>query len=168
MDKEKLEALARAIQLEIDGRKFYLEAARKSGNDVGKRMFQYLADQELEHQTRIKGVYERLEKGEEWPVGIVSFPHADAKTVFGSEARAKMSGAEGDKEAVELALGLEDKSYDYYNELTRKAQGLFEKRFFAALSLEERGHYLMLLDALEYLTDPSGWAQRHEHTLLEG
>jgi len=168
MDKAKLEALSRAIQLEIDGRKFCLEAAGKSKNEFGQKMFRYLADQELQHQQRIKELYERLERGEEWPGGLVSAPPVDLKAVFSRAAQAAISGAESDQEAIQVALELEDQSYTYYDELARKAAGLFEKRFFAALCYEERGHYLLLLDSLDYLSDPSGWAERHERAMLDG
>jgi rubrerythrin len=167
MDKAKLEALGKAIELEIEGRKFYLQAAGNSKNEFGKRMFHYLADQELHHQQRIKEVYERLERGEEWPGGLVLVPWPEPEAIFGRQARARLSGAEGDKEAVGIALELEEKSYAYYDGLARGAAGLFEKRFFAALSYEERGHYLMLLDSLDYLSDPSGWLERKEKVLLD-
>ena len=98
----------------------------------------------------------------------MAVPLADQEAVFGSRAKGKISGAEGDKEAIQLALELEEKSYDYYDGLARKAAGLFERRFFAALSYEERGHYLILLDSLDYLTDPSGWLERKEKILLDG
>lgn len=168
MDKAKLEALSRAMELEIDGRKFYLNAAAKSANEASRKLFEYLADQELHHQTRIKEIYGRLERGEEWPKAAVTLPKVPYESIFSGASQAKVSGAEGDMEAIKLALELEDKSYDYYNELARKAAGLFERRFFAALCYEERGHYLMLLDSLDFLTDPAGWYARHEKGLLEG
>jgi rubrerythrin len=167
MDKMKLEALSRAIELEMEGRKFYLEAAAKSQNDFGKQMFQYLADQELRHQERIKAVYETLERGGEWPSLLLAMPAPETGAIFGRQARQKVTPSQTDKEAVQVALELEEKSYDYYNELARQAAGLFEKRFFVALSYEERGHYLVLLDALDYLSDPSGWLERHEKAQLD-
>jgi len=169
MDKAKMEALSRAMELEIDGRKFYLEAAGKSQNEVGKKMFHYLADQELHHQSRIKEIYERLERGQEWPKGVLSIPpQVPYESIFSQAAQTTIKGAEGDKQAIELALKMEDQSYSYYDELSKKAAGLFERRFFAALCFEERGHYLMLLDSLDYLSDPAGWYSRHEHQQLEG
>jgi rubrerythrin len=168
MDKAMLEALARAMELEVDGRKFYLEAAGNSKNEFGKKMFDYLADQELQHQRRIKEIYERLQKGQPWPSLATALPTGGHEAVFGAAAKGQVSGADDDKKAVQVALGLEDKSYDYYNDLSRKAADLGVKRFFAALCYEERGHYLMLLDSLDYLSDPAGWYSRHEHQLLDG
>ena len=34
--------------------------------------------------------------------------------------------------------------------------------------LEERGHYLALVDYREYLIDPAGWFRKAEHHSLDG
>jgi len=43
-----------AIQLEIDGRDFFLKAVEMSHNKLGKKMFQKLADDERRHLTDFK------------------------------------------------------------------------------------------------------------------
>ena len=43
-----LEALQIAIQMEIDGKEFYLKASRESSNELGKKLLQALAGEEDE------------------------------------------------------------------------------------------------------------------------
>jgi len=164
--KERLAALTRAIELEVEGRRFYLDAAGRSQNEFGKSVFNFLAAQELKHQEKIKDIYNRVEKDGQWPTMFI--PAHVEQPVFTPQAAKEISGAEGEREAIKTAMGLEDDSINYYDGLSRKAQEHFEKKFFAALSLEERGHYLMLLDMMEYLDDPQGWFERKEKSQLEG
>ena len=63
---------------------------------------------------------------------------------------------------------MEIKSRDYYRQRADEASSDTEKKFFKAISAEEQGHYLALVDYREYITDPDGWFTRTEHHLLEG
>ena len=61
-----------AIQLEIDGRNFFLKAVEMSHNKLGKKMFQKLADDELRHLTDFKNIFSSIIKGEDWDKLVVS------------------------------------------------------------------------------------------------
>ncbi len=91
------QALKYCIQMEIDGKEFYLKACRESTNDLGKKLLESLAQQEDFHRQKFEQIYAKISKSNKWPV--VNFP-PDAgqvlKTIF-AEATARFchSGQSG-------------------------------------------------------------------------
>ena len=53
-NKALLEALAKAIEMEEKGREFYGKVSKKSKNDITKKTFNFLADNELLHKKNIR------------------------------------------------------------------------------------------------------------------
>ena len=102
-------------------------------------------------------------------------------TVIGSPDRVKTVFAEAiekidqeikantsDLEALKKAMKLEERGEKLYNGLSEKATNSFEKRFFLTLATEERGHFLLILDSFDYLSDPAGWFAQKERSGLDG
>jgi rubrerythrin len=161
-----------AIQMEIDGKEFYLKASRDSRNELGKKLLETLATQEDYHRQKFEEIYENIRKANTWPV--VDFKSDGGKslrTIFAMElntpAPVKKS-AKTELEAVQKAMQIEDKSYDLYNERYKQAAKGVEKDFYATIAAEERQHKLILLDYYEYLQDPAGWFVKAEHHSLDG
>ncbi len=170
--KPGLVALKEAMQLEIDGERFYTEAARKTNHPHGKLLFERLAEEEKIHLKKVQEIYASLEKGQKWPAA----PHltrmdSTVQNIFkevGVKLNKMVKGSASDLEAIKVAIDMEEKSINLYDGQSKKAEDPFEKRFFLMLSYEERGHYLALLDSYDYLTDPQGWLESKERRLLEG
>src|SRR4030067_2802397 len=66
-DKERLNALEVALNNETREREFYLKNAKRTKNALGKRMFQQIGDDELEHYERLKQLHQKWAKQEKWP-----------------------------------------------------------------------------------------------------
>ena len=170
--KKTMEALQLAIQMEIEGRKFYLKANQESRNSLAKELFQTLADEEIIHQEKAKKIYDSLKNSQEWPDEEINFDRGKKlSTIFARamkdiDKEAKVGATE--LNAVKIAMNMESKSYDFYQSRANLTAYPTEKRFFQALTAEERGHYLVLLDLQEYLTDPTDWFAKTEHTSLDG
>ena len=49
ISKEVENAIKEAIRLEINGRKFFMHAADITEHETGKKMFRFLADEEVKH-----------------------------------------------------------------------------------------------------------------------
>jgi len=165
-------ALKYALQMEIDGKKFYTLAARESNNRVGRDLYSWLADQEELHYKRFEEIYAAITADRGWPAASVE-PGKPVKlgTLFSKliNEAAKPSGT-GSAEigSTDQAIELEIKSRDYYRQRENEASSDDERKFFKTISDEEQGHYLALVDYKEYITDPEGWFTRTEHHLLEG
>lgn len=170
--KEKLEALKLALTNEEKEKEFYLENAGRTADELGRRMFESIADDEAEHYRRLKALYENLEEREGWPEGfstdISSSKVGEMIDRLIGEHRTAYGGDEEDVAAVKTAIEFETKGEEFYAGLAAGAGNEAEKRFFGLLSSMEREHRLSLEDTLEYFEDPKGWLERKGGRLLDG
>jgi rubrerythrin len=167
-----IEALKFAIQMELDGKKFYTQSSDQSSNPVGKELFAWLANQEDLHRLTFEKIYKSITDKEGWPAEHVK-PGQGVKmgTLFGEaikNAGKDIKAKKGEVEATLKAMDMEIKSRDYYKKQAELASSAVEKSFFTAIAAEEQGHYLGLIDYREYITDPVDWFTRTEHHLLDG
>lgn len=114
------QALQYAIQMEIDGKAFYLKASRESGNELGRKLLESLAAQEDYHRQKFEQIYENIRKSRNWPV--VDFKPDGGKTlrtIFAveiSKPTSEIKVAHTELDAVQKAMQMEDKSYDFYHD----------------------------------------------------
>ncbi|MBN1862542.1 MAG: ferritin family protein [Dehalococcoidales bacterium] len=165
-----LEALQVAIQMEIDGKEFYLKASRESGNEMGKKLLASLAAEEDLHRQTFEEIYRSLKDKKGWPeTRLESDGGAGLRTIFArATADSGVKAQASELDAVKTAMDMENKTYDYYQAQSQTASYGGEKEFYRALMAQERGHYLVLLDYYEYLKDPAGWFVQQEHPSLDG
>ncbi|GAH64503.1 unnamed protein product, partial [marine sediment metagenome] len=71
-------------------------------------------------------------------------------------------------DAVQTAMDMENKTYDFYKGRGENATYGVEVEFYQALAAQERIHHQVLLDYYEYLKDPAAWFTTKEHPSLEG
>lgn len=172
-EHEETKAVIRtAIQMEIDGKAFYLKAAGRSGNELGKKLFKSLAAEEDSHRQTFEKIYQAISLKHSWP--DTSF-HADygqgLRTLF-AQATEKIStelkAAKTELEAVQTAMSMEDKSLDYYKEQYDAATYPAEKELYQKLAAQETEHKLVLADYYEYLVNPAAYFVQKEHPSLDG
>jgi rubrerythrin len=171
-EKDRLNALEVALNNETREREFYLKNAKKTKNPLGKRMFQQIGDDELEHYQRLKELHQKWVKKEKWPETV---PFKVKDTVvkdilldFVKKVDMTTKGDEDDLEAVRTALDFEAKGAKFYAELRDSVSDPMEKQFFDLLSKMENEHYLSLKDTEEYFIDPASWYRKVEHHTLDG
>ncbi|HQI01509.1 MAG TPA: ferritin family protein [Deltaproteobacteria bacterium] len=169
---ERINALELALNNEKNEREFYLEHAGRTKNPLGRVMFQQIADDELEHYTRLKELHEKWEKAEKWPESV---PLAVKQTDIGSTTKSMLKKLDVKEEsdadylkAVEIAVEFEARGMNLYTTLKDEVSDPREKAFFALLAGIEREHYLSLRDVEEFLKDPEGWLRRTERHTLDG
>lgn len=167
-----LEGLQFAIQMEIDGKEYYQKVSQSSSNRLGKELFQALAAEEDIHRQKFEEIYEAIRNKKAWP-------KTDFKPKRGRRLRTIFARAVGgmgsnikapatDLDAIQIAMDMENKSYDLYKSRDQAAPNATEKDFYRILAAEERGHYLVLLDSYEYLKNPAAWFVKKEHPSLDG
>jgi len=171
-EHERLNAVEIALGNEKREREFYLKHAQRTRNQVGKAMFQQIADEELEHYERLKELHERWEKSEKWPETVpLRVKDTIVKDVL-KDMVAKVDEApekdDDDLQAIRTALEFEAKGAAHYARLRDEVSDPKEKDFFALLSRIENEHYVSLRDTEEYLTDPASWYTKAEHHGLDG
>lgn len=167
-----LRALQIAIQMEIDGKEYYQKISQSSGNQLGRELFKSLAAEEDLHRQKFKEIYDTIKSKRAWPrTDFQPDGGRRLRTIFarateamGSDIKAPAS----ELEAIETAMAMENKTYDFYKSQGKIATYDAERGFYDALTVQERGHYLVLLDYYEYLKDPAGWFVYKEHPSLDG
>jgi rubrerythrin len=170
--QETLRGLQIAIQTEIDGKEYYLKASQISDNKLGKELFQSLAVEEDIHRQKFEEIYNVLRSKRTWPkVDFQSDRGKRLATIFAKgieEMGSNVKAPASEIDAVQKAMDMENKTYDFYQNQSQKATYDAERDYYQALAAEERGHYLSLHDYHEYLSDPAGWLVNQEHPSLDG
>lgn len=172
-EQEKtLEALSKAIQMEIDGKEFYLKASSESNNETGRKLLESLSREEDYHLRKFQVIYEAIEKKMGWP-------KADFRPDGGKQLRTvfaeSMEHISAEKESlateidtVQKAMDMESETREFYLRQGEQAVHTAEKQFYESVADEERQHFLVLLDYFEYLKDPAAWFLNKEHSSLDG
>ena len=170
--KDRLNALEVALNNEMREREFYLKNAKRTKNALGKKRFQQIGDDELEHYERLKQLYQKWAKQEKWPetvpLKVKDTIVKDILLEFVKKVDKTATGDSDDLEAVRTALDFEAKGAKFYAELRDSVTNLKEKQFFDLLSKMENEHYLSLKDTEEYFIDPASWYRKAEHHTLDG
>ena len=167
-----LEAIQFAIQMEIDGKAYYQKAGGETGNKVGRELFDWLAGEEDKHRQRFGEIYNTIKKQKAWPEVSIQ-PHKGdiLKTLFSEAIRSvgtDVKVASNELDTIDKAMEMENKTEKFYSKRGGEAVYDAEKKLYASLAAEERGHFLALVDYREYLIDPAGWFRKMEHHSLDG
>ncbi|MFW6457633.1 MAG: ferritin-like domain-containing protein [Planctomycetota bacterium] len=161
------EAIQLARKMELDGIEFYGKAADNAGNPQAQKFFESLQSDEQRHLD----IVEKIGKGMGVDVEGMGMPADNIKTVFSSADQEIAAGEQAtaeEKEAVEMALGMEEESYDLYEEAAEKTNDDEQKSLFERLAAEENQHFVMLENTQEYLEDNGRWVLWDESALLMG
>jgi len=165
-------ALQKAIQMEIDGKEFYLKASQASKNELGKKLLKSLAAEEDEHRKVFEGIYRAISAKKNWPDKEF---HPDGgrglRTIFAKALDQMDSGTKAmpdELDAVQTAMSMENETYDFYKSRSGKATFDAERKLYEALAVQEEEHHRVLLDYYEFLKNPAAWFVQKEHPSLDG
>jgi rubrerythrin len=172
-EQEKtLGALKTAIQMEIDGKEFYLKASESSQNELGKKLLKQLAAEEDIHRKVFEDIYRDIGAKKGWPEGKFRPDGGRGlRTVFAraiEDMDRNVSAIPTELDSVQKAMEMENKTYDYYRGRIPKAAYDAERQFYEALSIQEEEHHRVLLDYYEFLKNPAAWFVQKEHPSLDG
>lgn len=160
-DKGLLDATNFAIKQENEGIKFFIEAAEKTTNPLGKAMFKSFIEDEKEHIKRIKmmtaGIIEP-----ETAIGEMNTdtPRERLRTIFeemSQDIDKEVSASTTDLDAIKIALNIERKVYKFYEVASREAQNVREKELYKFLAKEEIIHFQILKNAYTHLSNLDKW-----------
>lgn len=163
MDQEgvALRALEKAIGIEKDGRRFYLEAAERTTDLRGKELFLSLARAEEDHLHIVEKEYDSLRKGKGWLAIVEAKGEVDLERPLfppGGEALEKVVRADNsDLDALLLALGYEEESYKLYRKGYAETDDPQGKAIYEYLADMEREHFEILIRNYEHLSRTGKW-----------
>ena len=150
---EVKELIKTAIQMEKDGCEFYTKAAAQTSDDLGKKLFESIASDEKVHLRTFQKMFDDEMGEEEWAeVERTAVKHKEIP-VFPKDLK-QVEGASpntNELDALNIAMKCEQEAIDYY---ARIKEGLTEdkaKRIVDMIIEQERNHYMLLNDELNYL-----------------
>jgi len=167
-----LEVLQIAIQMEIDGKEYYLKASQESTNELGSKLLESLAAEEDLHRRNFERIYYNIRDKKVWPeTDFQPDGGKNLRTIFATTTEkigSNLKAPSSELEVIQTAMDMENKTHDFYKRQGENATHDAERDFYETLAIEEREHHLVLLDYYEYLKDPAGWFAGKEHSSLDG
>lgn len=143
-NKEMLDAIMRAMELEKETFDFYTKAEQKTFNPAGKRIFKWLAKTEEEHYLKLTELYSSLHESGRWVFyGGTTFELAPA----GDEEH-QVTFETDDIEALKIAQDIEMRGMTYYEELIARIGDPDGKSMLETLRNEEIEHLRIVSEKL--------------------
>lgn len=159
-----------ALQMEMDGIKFYNDLASKTLHPMGKAMFKSFVEDEKLHVKRLRVLLSApKEKSQKKEKGTVN-PRERLITIFremGEELKKKVDANTNDIEAVRLAMELEKKGIEFYERATREASDPRDSETYRFLAGEERAHFGILENTLDFLEKTELWEAESEGRIYD-
>jgi len=152
-----------AMQMEKDGENYYRQLAQQTTNKGLKTILEMLADEEAKHYNVIENM--KTAKPHLAETTILT----DAKNVFAQIQDANKT-ADSDSGQIELykqAQDIEKKSRDFYLEKADEVEEKHQKDIFLRLAEEEKKHYFLLDNIIEFISRPEQWLEDAEFYHLD-
>ncbi len=165
MDKQEI--IRTAVQLEKDGRAFYLDAASHASNPAVKDVLESLAKDEENHIKWIGetlGVEQSARELKEESYGRVKHIFAQAP----EKTKEAIKASKDDLQPLHLAVEREQKTWKAYRDWAEEVSDPSLKALLEKLVEVEKFHEHLLENTILYLEDPASFHQKEEGWLLDG
>ena len=113
LNSEIVTLIKEAMRLEIKGRNFFLHAASVTDNALGKKMFEKLAQDEVEHMKVFGEFFTEATGSDDWRKHVKGDEKEGSELIENLKTRIKNSAREkgsGDLEAIRIGMELERKA----------------------------------------------------------
>jgi rubrerythrin len=163
ISKQVENAIKEAIQLEINGKNFFAHAAEITHNELGKKMFQRLADEEVKHLEVFGKLFTSILKGKDWKK-FVKREELEGESPLIEELASRMKKAEGksDIEALSIGMELEEKTIERFKRAAEEVDDPQARDIFLNICEEEKFHYDLLQSQRDSLTHSGFWLDSAE------
>ena len=173
-NKELIDTLKKAFDMEEKGYEFYREAGKKSTSEIVKNTFNFLADNEILHMHRIKDFYNILSEKGEFPklnLKDEKTKRTEEANIFSKSISAfkdKIKPSDDEKKALEFAMEFENEGHKHYSKMLEKAEDENLIKLLKFLIEEESMHYESLKKTYEYVSDTHNWFMYEEGSFPQG
>jgi rubrerythrin len=151
-----------AMKMEKDGEDLYRELASKTGHKGLTTILLMLADAEVKHYM----LFQNMKNNEKVEMGDSAILN-DVKNVFEKIREEKQFDV--DVSQIELyreAQEIEKKSRDFYMEKADEV-GNYRKEVFLKIADEEKRHYFIVENIINFVNQPNTWLENPEWYHLE-
>ena len=146
-----------AMQMELDGQKFYEQAAAESQQEGLKEIFLYLAEEEKRHFRFFKSL--AAGQSDEARRELSNGRMKESRNVFVDliENGTSSSFGEDVRAAWKKALEIEEQAVKLYSEEAKREDDSARKDLLNQIAEEERNHVYLIDNVLSYLNDPESF-----------
>jgi len=161
LSNEIMDVIKESIKLEINGRKFFEHAAEVTNNELGKKMFQKLAQDEMGHINTFGQIFSSLIGSDDWKKFVTEEETRGTSAIIEElKARiakeAKEKGA-GELEAIRIGMELERKAIAFFEQSMKHTSDSTTNQIFIKISDEEKFHYDLLQAQYDNITNSGFW-----------
>ena len=159
MNKDSMEILRTAIEIENNGLVTFLKFARQTKDETGKNMFIQLALDEHEHRLILEKQLNKLLEGGKWE--NIEIPKSEVEKVSPviREKQQRTRGASGlaQVDALNTALDLERKAATYFRDKAGRIDDPGAKALFIRLAEWEEAHFDIIQAELDAINNTGFW-----------
>ena len=148
-----------AMQMEVDGERYYRELASITENPGLKNILTMLADAEVKHYH----IFQKMKNNEKAETTDAEFL-SGVKNIF-VQMREKKEVLDVEKSQIELyekAQDIEKKSEEFYLEKSDEVEEPERKEMFRKIAREEKRHYAILQNIIDFVSKPDTWLENPE------
>ncbi len=149
-----------AINMELEGQKYYLDQAELNRDNELHAVFLMLADSEEGHANLL-----RRYKSKE-ALTLQAFVRPGLKSVFDGLGNFSKEDNTRQLDVYRIACQQEEKSIQLYREMEEQAEES-EKELFRYLVRQEEEHLLLFEELVKLLTRPEEWVESAEFGIRE-
>jgi len=151
-----------AMKLEKDGEKYYRKLSKKVNDPGLKSIMTLLADDEVKHFSTFKEMAEKTEASMQQSDVL-----KESKNIFTEMKGKKIDLEIGQKEMYKKAQELEKKTQEFYEKKASEVQDPAQKELFLKIADEEKRHYFLLENIIQFVSRPETWLEDAEFNHLE-
>ncbi len=159
-----------ALRMEMEGITFYTDLANKTFHPLGKAMFKSFVEDEKLHAKRLRLLLSSRNEPVHLKEKNTGNPRERLLSIFqkmGEELKKEVHANMNDIEAVKLAIGIEENGIKFYEEAAGKSVDKRDKEVYHFLAGEEKTHYSILKNTLEYLENMELWQAENEGRIYD-
>lgn len=148
-----------AMQMEVDGRDFYLDMMKKTNNKGLKNILTMMADSEAKHYNVILD----MQKNDKTEFSADTEVLTNVKNIFMKMKEEKDIDVDvSQAEFYKKALKTEADSRKFYLERADEEEDSHRKEIFLNLAEEERKHCVLLENMIGFVSQPADWLENPE------
>ncbi len=151
-----------AINIEVEGEKFYRDLSGKAAAEGMKNIFSMLADDELKH----KETFEAMKQGKT-PEPAASVTQDEAKKVFKTFKKQDFLDEQKQLELYRKVLDIEKKSIDFYADQLGTVEDEKHRKTLEQIIGEEQSHFKLIDSIIIMVERPESWVEHAEFGLRE-
>lgn len=153
-----------AMQMEKDGEKYYRDSAQKVNNAGLKKILCVLADAEVKHYN----ILQKMKQNENIQMPDTQIL-SNVKNIFVQmkEEKDTLGINISQIDLYKNAQDIEKKSNEFYLEKAKEVNDQSQREIFLKIAEEEKKHYSILENIINFVSQPLDWLENAEWYHLE-